>query len=137
MASSTDELSPERDSPDILTPDPSSKFTKFEDFLNSWYGAISSFSRYVDLISDFAGAEFFLLDGEALMQYVFNDRMLDLAGSKGGMGSPIPFKPAAFVNHNQDSRWCTSSTLWNDSFLICFADAVPFQSSFSMVQPPS
>jgi hypothetical protein len=35
-------------------------------------------------VSDFAGQEFFLLNGEALLQSVFNDPMLDLDGSKGG-----------------------------------------------------
>jgi hypothetical protein len=55
----------------------------FENELNKWYGEISP--RYVDLVSDFAGQEFFLLDGEALVQSVFNDPMLDLGESKGGM----------------------------------------------------
>jgi len=87
MASSIDEIPPDRDESDILTPTPYSEFTKLEEYLKIWYGRISP--RYVDLVSDFAGQEFFLLDGEALMQCVFNDRMLDLAGSKGGI-HPIP-----------------------------------------------
>ena len=87
MAPSIDEMPPDRDTSDILTPTPHSEFTKLEEYLKTWYDAISP--RYVDLVSDFAGQEFFLLDGEALVQSIFNDRMLDLAGSKGGM-HPIP-----------------------------------------------
>lgn len=84
MASSIDEIT---DNPDILTPTPYSEFTKLEEYFKTWYDWISP--RYVDLVSDFAGQEFFLLDGEALMQHVFNDRMLDLAGSKGGMHNSV------------------------------------------------
>src|SRR5438046_9481521 len=87
MTPSIDEIPPDRDKLVILTPNPYSKFTKLEEYLKIWYGRISS--HYVDLVSDFTGQEFFLLNGEALMQCIFNDRMLDLAGSKGGM-HPIP-----------------------------------------------
>lgn len=87
MVSSIDELPPDGDKSDILTPTLYSDFTKLEDDLKIWYDEISP--RYVDLVSDFAGQEFFLLDGEALLQCVFNDPMLDLAGSKGGM-QPLP-----------------------------------------------
>ena len=82
-APSIDEMPPDRDTSDILTPTPYSEFIKLEEHLKTWYDAISP--RYVDLVSDFAGQEFFLLDGEALVQSIFNDRMLDLAGSKGGI----------------------------------------------------
>lgn len=77
MVSSIDELPPDGDK--------YSRFTKLEEDLKIWYDGISP--RYVDLVSDFAGQEFFLLDGEALLQCVFSDPMLDLAGSKGGMHS--------------------------------------------------
>src|ERR1700738_4423750 len=56
-----------------------------ESVLKVWYGGISP--RYVDLISDYAGQEFFLLDGEAAIQSIFNDPMLDLGGSKGGLAT--------------------------------------------------
>jgi hypothetical protein len=82
---SVDEIPPDRVKLDILKPTPYFKFTESEEGLKIWYDGVSP--RYVDLVSDFAGQEFFLLDGEALMQCVFNDRMLDLAGSKGGMHS--------------------------------------------------
>ena len=59
-----------------------SKIGSLEKGLSSWYSKISP--RYVDLVSDFAGQEFFLLDGEALLQSVFNDPMLDLGGRAGG-----------------------------------------------------
>jgi hypothetical protein len=53
-----------------------------EQGLDVWYN--SDNPRYVDLVSDFAGQEFFILDGEALLQTVFRDPMLDLGGKKGG-----------------------------------------------------
>jgi hypothetical protein len=90
MVSSTDEHPPGPDNADIITPTPDSNLTHLEQHLKSWYDDISP--RYVDLVSDFAGQEFFLLDGEALLQYLFNDPMLDLAGSKGGT-NPIPLHP--------------------------------------------
>ena len=46
--------------------------------------SMSERPRYVDLVSDFAGQEFFILDGEALLQFVFRDPMLDLGDPKGG-----------------------------------------------------
>jgi hypothetical protein len=64
------------------TADNSTAIDKLENDLKEWYSSISP--RYVDLVSDFAGQEFFLLDGEALVQSIFNDSMLDLGGSKGG-----------------------------------------------------
>jgi hypothetical protein len=54
----------------------------FERVLDDWHN--SDKPRYVDLVSDFAGQEFFILDGEALLQTVFRDPMLDLGGTKGG-----------------------------------------------------
>jgi hypothetical protein len=87
MVSSTDEHPPGADESGIVTPASDSKFAHLEEHLKRWYDDISP--RYVDLVSDFAGQEFFLLDGEALLQYLFNDPMLDLAGSKGGI-NPIP-----------------------------------------------
>lgn len=83
MASSIDDIPSNRDTSDILTPIPYSEFTKLDEYLKIWYGGLSP--RYVDLVSDFAGQEFFLLDGEALTQSVFNDCMLHLAGTRGGM----------------------------------------------------
>jgi len=59
-----------------------SRFTRLDEYLKTWYTGISP--RYVDLVSDFAGQEFFLLDGEALLRSLFDDPMLDLGGSKGG-----------------------------------------------------
>lgn len=50
--------------------------------LNKWYH--QTFSRYVDLVGDFAGQEFIVVDGEGLLQFVFNDPTLDLGGSRGG-----------------------------------------------------
>jgi hypothetical protein len=64
------------------TTDDSSVIDKLEHYLREWYSSISP--RYVDIVSDFAGQEFFLLDGEALVQSIFSDPMLDLGGSKGG-----------------------------------------------------
>jgi hypothetical protein len=87
MAPSIDEMPPDRDTSDILKPTPSSDFTELEEHLKTWYDGISP--RYVDLVSDFAGQEFFLLDGEALVQRIFNDPMLDLAGSNRGI-HPFP-----------------------------------------------
>jgi hypothetical protein len=87
MAPSIDEIPPGQDTPGSLTPTPSLDLPELEEDLKAWYDGISP--RYVDLVSDFAGQEFFLLDGEALVQRVFNDPMLDLAGSKGGI-QPIP-----------------------------------------------
>jgi len=81
MASSTSTIPLDREESTILTPIPLS-FSQMEEDFNSWYSTISP--RYVDLVSDFAGQEFFLLDGEALVQQIFNDPMLNLAGSKGG-----------------------------------------------------
>jgi hypothetical protein len=130
MVSSTDEHPSVQDESDIITPVPDSSLTHLEDHLKTWYEEISP--RYVDLVSDFAGQEFFLLDGEALLQYLFNDPMLDLAGSKGGT-NPIPLIPL-LVNH-QDFKCCTSCTLWNGSSKISFADDVFFRLSFSMVEP--
>jgi hypothetical protein len=86
MPPSIEDIPPERNPSDtILTPGPGlcSDSDKLDKDLMIWYGGLSP--RYVDLVGDFAGQEFFLLDGEALLQRVFNDRMLDLAGSKGGM----------------------------------------------------
>ena len=40
--------------------------------------------RYVDLVGDFAGQEFFLVDGESLLQTVFNEPTLDLGLPMGG-----------------------------------------------------
>ena len=106
MASSIDESPHDGD---ILTPIiPSSKFTKLEELLKIWYRSISP--RFVDLVSDFAGQEFFLLDGEARIQSIFNEPMLDLAGSKGGI-HPIPL--TTFLYSRQDFKCCTSSILWN------------------------
>jgi hypothetical protein len=86
MSPSIEDLPPERNPADtILTPGLYSDSAKD---LMIWYDGLSP--RYVDLVGDFAGQEFFLLDGEALMQRVFNDRMLDLAGSKGGMQPTRP-----------------------------------------------
>ena len=82
MVSSIAEMPLNRNESNILTSTPCN-FSQMEESLNAWYTTISP--RYVDLVSDFAGQEFFLLDGEALMQYIFKDPMLDLAGSKGGM----------------------------------------------------
>jgi len=110
MASSIDEIPLDGDIP---TPMLSSELTKLEELLKTWYSAISP--RFVDLVSDFAGQEFFLLDGEALIQCVFNEPMLDLASSKGGI-HPIPL--TAFLYPHQGFKCCTSSTLWNVSFLI-------------------
>lgn len=61
----------------------SAESIKLDERLKTWYGAL--LLRYVDLVSDFAGQEFFLLDGEALMQFIFKDCMLDLGGPKGGI----------------------------------------------------
>lgn len=83
MAPSIDEIPPGQDTSGSLTPTPSFDLPKLEEHLKTWYDGISP--RYVDLVSDFAGQEFFLLDGEALVQRIFNDPMLDLAGSKGGI----------------------------------------------------
>src|SRR5271169_1235448 len=87
MASTVDESPPDGGKSDVLKTNPYFKFSKLEEYLKIWYDRISP--RYVDLVSDFAGQEFFLLDGEALLQCIFNDPMLDLAGSKGGI-HPIP-----------------------------------------------
>lgn len=54
-----------------------------ESGLRKWYSHISP--RYIDLVSDFAGQEFFLLDGEALSQSVFDDPMHDPGGPSGGV----------------------------------------------------
>jgi len=86
-SSCADEIPHDRDKSDIIPPTTCSKITILEEYLRFWYEGVSP--RYVDLVNDFAGQEFFLLDGEALLQYVFNDRMLDLAGSTGGI-HPIP-----------------------------------------------
>jgi len=82
IMASVDGILLHRDKSDINSPAHCVEFTELEEYLKAWYDGISP--RYVDLVSDFAGQEFFVLDGEALLQYVFNDQMLDLAGSKGG-----------------------------------------------------
>jgi hypothetical protein len=110
--SSNNDIPPDRDTSGILTPTLDSQSTKLDKDLKIWYAGLSP--RYVDLVSDFAGQEFFLLDGEALMQRVFNDRMLDLAGSAGGMH---PSHSLLSLCSHQDSKCCTASTWWNDSSL--------------------
>jgi len=74
MASSTPTIPLDREESTILTSMPFT-FSQMDSTISP---------RCVDLVSDFAGQEFFLLDGEALIQHIFNDPMLDLAGSKGG-----------------------------------------------------
>ena len=54
----------------------------FDLFLSKWYREISS--RYMDLVGDYAGQEFFVVDGEAVLQTIFNDDTLDLGGARGG-----------------------------------------------------
>ena len=114
MTSSTAETGPlHRENMDVFTGVQDSKFSQLEEYLKTWYDAI--FPRYVDLVSDFAGQEFFLLDGEALVQYIFNDPMLDLGASKGGM-TPSPL--VLSLCQYQDFKCCTSFTLSNDSSSI-------------------
>jgi hypothetical protein len=57
--------------------------------LNTLHNADSA--RYVDLVSDFAGQEFFILDGEALLQNIFRDPLLDLGGTRGGSFTVMDF----------------------------------------------
>jgi hypothetical protein len=63
--------------------------------LNTLYNA--ECPRYVDLVSDFAGQEFFILDGEALLQNIFRDPLLDLGRKRGGSFIVVAFaKPTRF-----------------------------------------
>jgi hypothetical protein len=90
MAPSVDrDLSHPAPDTDIMKTSPSSDtaIDALETDLKVWYTAISP--RYVDLVSDFAGQEFFIVDGEAVIQSIFNDPMLDLGGSKGGVSQSI------------------------------------------------
>jgi hypothetical protein len=72
--------------PETISPEDILKI--LEEGLKTWYSQISL--RYVDLVGDFAGQEFFLLDGEALLQTIFNDPMLDLGGRSGGISYSFP-----------------------------------------------
>jgi hypothetical protein len=106
-----------------------SEIRNLEEGLRKWYSGISP--RYVDLVSDFAGQEFFLLDGEALLQSVFNDPMLDLGGHAGGTSHSF----SEMIYWRQAFKCCIAFTSWN-GFYNTFCDvAVSSQSPSLKVNP--
>ena len=47
--------------------------------LEAWYSAL--YSRYVDLVGDYAGRERFFIEGDSLLLQVFSTPQLDFEGT--------------------------------------------------------
>ena len=61
--------------------------------LEAWYSAL--YSRYVDLVGDYAGRERFFIEGDSLLLQVFSTPQLDFEGT-----SLRHLRGFAIVRHN-------------------------------------
>jgi hypothetical protein len=47
--------------------------------INRWYSQVSS--RFIDLVSDYAGKELFLIEGDSFLLECFSDLRIDFDGT--------------------------------------------------------
>lgn len=55
--------------------------------IQDWYSKVSS--RFVDLVSDYAGNETFLVEGDSLLLECFSDPRIDFDGTFNALRDPL------------------------------------------------
>jgi hypothetical protein len=80
----------------------------------AWYGRLQS--RRVDLVGDYAGNEYFIIDGDSLLRHCFTDPRIDFKGMYYGGELRLFCFDASTDEHQMASRCYMRSTQLNCFF---------------------